>query len=535
MARTLFIGLDGATFTLFDAFTRDLPGEGVIMPTLARLMKDGFQAPLRSTRHPLTPPAWVTMMTGRSPGNHGIFDFVRVDDRGDQLLWTLSSATDNRCETIWSIASRQDKRVVSLNFPMMSPPETVNGSVVSGFVSWKHLRRNMTPPELYDRLKQIPGFDAKDLAWDFKREDQIGNDMTHADLENWVHVHRLREEQWFRVAETMLRDDKADLFAVMFDGTDKLQHQLWHVLDPRLQPEQPSPEHARLREVTLGYYRRLDDYIARLIELAGPDAQVFLASDHGFTATFNIVRINRYLGELGYLTWQTDDGSEATRRRVDVNFAFLDWDKTTAFCPTPSSNGIRIRVAHEPGMPGIAPGEYSAFRDKLIADLRALRGPDGEVVITDVLTREEAFPGAAMTDAPDLTIALNDHGFVSVRDKAPVVAPRAYPAGTHHPDGILVAAGPGVARDHGRALTQLIDVPSILLHSLGLQVPEDFEGTVPHQLFTEDFWAKNPLRKGAAAQGPADRGGDADGDAGPSDAEREKILDQMRALGYLDA
>ena len=532
MTRTLFIGLDGATFTLFDAFTRDVPGEGVIMPTLARLMREGFQAPLRSTIHPLTPPAWVTMMTGRSPGNHGVFDFVKVDDRGDDCFWTLSSGSDNRCETIWSIVSRQGKRVVSLNFPMMSPPETVNGSIVSGFVSWKHLRRNMTPPSLYDRLKQIPGFDAKELAWDFKREDQIGDDMSQADLEAWVHAHRLREEQWFRVAETMLRDDKPDLFAVMFDGTDKLQHQTWHVIDPSLQPAEPSAEHARLRALTLGYYRRLDDYIARLVELAGPDAQVFIASDHGFTGTSQVVRINRYLGELGYLTWHEDDGTEATRRRVNVNFAYLDWAKTKAYCPTPSSNGIRIRVAREPGMSGIAPTEYPAFRDKLIADLLKLRRPNGEVVITQVLTREEAFPGAAMSEAPDLTVTLSDHGFVSVRDKTPVVAPRAYPAGTHHPDGILIAAGPGVAVDRDRALVQLIDVPAILLYSLDLPVPEDFEGMVPRQLFTDAMWSRQPLRRGAAA-GPVDRGPDVGGE--PSEAEREKILDQMRALGYLDA
>ena len=532
MTQTLFIGLDGATFTLFDAFTRDVPGEGVVMPTLARLMREGFQAPLRSTRHPLTPPAWVTMMTGRSPGHHGVFDFVRVEDRGHDCLWTLSSATDNRCETIWSIASRQGKRVVSLNFPMMSPPETINGSIVSGFVSWKHLRRNMTPPSLYDRLKQIPDFDAKALAWDFKREDQIGDDMSAADLETWIRAHRLREEQWFGVAQTMLEEDSPDLFAVMFDGTDKLQHQLWHVLDPRLQPDHPSAEHVRLRELTLGYYRRLDDYIARLIDLAGPEAQVFIASDHGFTGTTQVVRINRYLGELGYLAWRADDGSEETKRRVEVNFAFLDWTKTTAFCATPSSNGIRIRVAHEPGRPGIAPGDYEAFRERLIADLRNLRGPSGETIITDVIRREEGFPGEAMADAPDLTLVLNDHGFVSVRDKAPVVSPRSHAAGTHHPDGIFVASGRGIAKDDSRALLHLIDVPSVLLYSLGLPVPADFEGTVPRALFTEAAWAARPLQAGPAAR-KSDR--EASIDDGPSDAEREKILEQMRALGYLEA
>ena len=65
-----------------------------------------------------------------------------------------------------------------------------------------------------------------------------------------------------------------------------------------------------------------------------------------------------------------------------MNFAYLDWTKTTAYCPTPSSNGINIRVAHEPGMPGIAPEDYPAFREQLIADLRKLRGPNGEVVIS---------------------------------------------------------------------------------------------------------------------------------------------------------
>ncbi len=231
---------------------------------------------------------------------------------------------------------------------------------------------------LYDRVKAIPGFNAKELAWDFQRESLIGEDMTQAEREAWVEHHRPREEQWFRVAETLMAEDVPDLFAVMFDGTDKLQHQTWHVLDPRLRPKQPTEEFTRLRRLVLGYYHRLDEYIARLVELAGPQAQVFIASDHGFTASVEVVRINRYLGELGYLKWQENDGSDTARRREDANFAFLDWAHTLAFCPTPSSNGVCIRVAHDPGTPGIAPGEYLAFRDRLVNDLYALRGPDGQ-------------------------------------------------------------------------------------------------------------------------------------------------------------
>lgn len=532
MVRTLFIGLDGVTFALLDQFTSFIPGEGVIMPALARLMHAGFQAPLRSTALPLTPPAWVSLMTGRSPGQHGIFDFVRFEDRGHDFYWTLSDSLDIRAETIWAIASRQNRRVASLNFPMMSPPEQVNGSLISGFVSWKHLRRNMTPSGLYDRIRQIPGFDAKELAWDFQRESQIGDDMTQAELEAWVHLHRLREEQWFRVAETLLREDALDLFAVMFDGTDKLQHQVWHVLDPRYLLEYPSDEDRRLRELVLGYYRRLDEYIERLVELAGPSAQVFIASDHGFTASFEVVRINRYLGELGYLVWHESDGSDAARRREAANFAYLDWSRTTAFCPTPSSNGIRIRIAREPGMPGIPAGQYNAFREKLIEDLHMLRGADGEPVIMDAVRREDAFPGVAMHAAPDLTLTLRDHGFVSIRNRTPIVERRKRLTGTHHPDGIFIAAGPGIAVDDRRDLLQILDVPATLLYSLGLAVPQDFEGRVPLHLFTREMLDERPIRIGPQTLPIGNR--QANAAPAASSEERDKILQQMRALGYLE-
>ena len=79
---------------------------------------------------------------------------------------------------------------------------------------------------------------------------------------------------------------------------------------------------------------------------------------------------------------------------------------------------------------------------------------------------------------------------------------------------------------------QLIDVPSMLMHSLDLPVPADFEGEVPRHLLTSDEWARHPLRAGEAAHA-VDR--DPSADDGPSDAEREKILEQMRALGYLEA
>ena len=55
----------------------------------------------------------------------------------------------------------------------------VNGVVVPGFVPWRHLRRSVHPPEFYEEMKGLPGFDAKELSMEaivwrlFHEEDEI--------------------------------------------------------------------------------------------------------------------------------------------------------------------------------------------------------------------------------------------------------------------------------------------------------------------------------------------------------------------------
>src|SRR3954470_25068145 len=109
--RVLLIGLDGATFGVLEP----LMTSGT-MPFLRDLVGDGARAELRSTFLPLTPQAWTTVMTGRSPGNHGVFDFVRANERGGQFYFTLTNARDVRTETLWSMLTRAGRRCIALNF-----------------------------------------------------------------------------------------------------------------------------------------------------------------------------------------------------------------------------------------------------------------------------------------------------------------------------------------------------------------------------------------------------------------------------------
>lgn len=533
MTNTLFIGLDGATFTVLDEMTRDLPGIGVTMPCLKSFLENGVRAKLRSTPNPLTPPAWASIMTGRSPGNHGVYDFIRSEERGNGVYFTLYDARDIDAETIWSVATRQGKRVVALNFPLTSPPRGETGHIVPGFVPWKHLRRNMAPPELYVRLKSIPNFNPKELAWDFDLEKQALEDLSPEEMENWCRYHLPREEQWFRIAEYLLREEQPDLMAVMFDGSDKIQHQAWQFLDPALvNGDDPTPWEARMREACLSYFRNLDHYIEVLVELAGPKARVFMASDHGFTATTEVFRVNTFLHKKGYLKWKHYGDTEVERRRNDSNFANVDWDKTLAYCRTPSSNGITIRVAKSPGDPGIHPDEYDQFRAGIIADLRSFRDEKtGEPIVKEIMKREDVFPGTHMEEAPDLTLVLRDHGFVSIRNLEPELITRKAPAGTHHPDGIFLAGGNGIQQGLRAERRNIVDVAPTLLYSLGLAVPEDLEGEVPLGFFTRSHIDQHSYRKGTPtlAVSATDTA-----TARCDDDDKQKIIAQLQMLGYME-
>ncbi|HEY5102439.1 MAG TPA: hypothetical protein VII70_06620, partial [Steroidobacteraceae bacterium] len=187
--------------------------------------------------------------------------------------------------------------------------------------------------------------------------------------------------------------------------------------------------------------------------------------------------------------------------------------------------------ARKPGESGIAPSEYQAVRARLIRDLEEFKDPEtGERIIAEIHKREDVFPGAAMTDAPDLQLVLRDFGFVSVKNKLPVVQKRDYPIGTHHPDGVFIGYGPGIESGKVLGRRHITDVSATLLYSLGLQVPSDFEGVVPPAMFTVGHKNAHPIVIGAPTNGK--QGVQVD-DAMDAD-EKQKIMDQLQMLGYME-
>lgn len=596
--KTVLIGLDGATFAILNPLM-----EKGIMPFLKTFCARGTQGKLLSTLPHVTPTAWTSLVTGRSPGNHGIFDFVRAEENKNGLYVRFLDARDVRSETIWSMVCRQGKRVTSLNFPLTGrfedqavrtavavarflPEEAARlrqamrqgteeamgeiealfflkcqqngvdeitartlftqlqgfmghdfGYMVPGFISWKHLRRHVYPPELHGELLALPGFDLKEVAWDMEKEQKSVQMMPLAEYAAWIESHIRREQQWFEIVRHLMQTDPCDLTAIMFDGVDKLQHLSWHLLDPRIYPERPSRWEEETRALCLVYFRQLDTFLAEIVEMAGPDAHIFMASDHGFGPTWDIFYLNVWLQQQGYLQW-----SESGAQQIEPEAMFagqtkgqrFDWDNTFAYALTPSSNGITIRVANAPEQSGIPPDEYDSFRRKLSDSLLSFTHPiSGEPVVTRVVTREEAFSGSQMHLAPDLTLVLRDYGFISAANARSPLMSRTEAKGMHHPEGIFIAAGPGIRRGITVEPLSILDVCPALLYSLGLDIPSDLEGCLLTEMFEPLFLESHPPRIGE----PTIRMDIVEPEIEKSPLLQEEeamMIARLKALGYID-
>lgn len=544
-ARVILFGLDGATYTVLD----DLARRGV-MPHLQRFMAQGARATLLSTMPPLTPPAWTTMVTGRSPGHHGILNFLQFespDSRFNRVVTTRQLC----CETIWSIAARQGQRAGCLNFVAHNPPPKIDGFVIPGWLTWRWIRSQSHPADLINTLRDaLPNLDLKELGMDFTEEQKAVHGAALDDYDGWIELHIRRERQWFDILRHQLRHDDASLLGIVFDGVDKLQHLLWSYLDPALAPADPSPGYLRVRKRCDDYFRQIDEFLQETLDLVGPDSHVFVVSDHGFCGTSDTVYINAWLNQQGYLRWnEAAAEADADSHRLGVANQHLiqaiDLEHTIAYADTASSNGIHIAVRGVRGQFGIAPEDYDRVRRELIDALltRCVDPADGRRLIRRVYTREEIFAGANLSVAPDLTLELHDHGFFSTLRSPVVVKRRPEPTGTHHPEGILIAGGPGIEQQQLDEPLAMVDVGPTLLHLLGLPIPEDLEGRVVTELFEPAALQHRPVRFGpptvpphsAATQSHRPEPSPPTAEqAALSEAEEEQLAMRLRALGYLE-
>jgi len=528
---TIIIGLDGATYSILDPLMK-----AGLMPYLSRFAAEGVRAGLKSTIPPITPPAWTTIMTGRSPACHGILDFFRPESPGSRFLRFVSTK-QLKCETLWGVLTRQKRSSVCLNYPVMSPPLPIYGYSIPGFVTWRHLRHSCHPADLMDILKTIPGFDLKIIAHDFGLEEKVVEGCSLEEAREWIQYHTYKDNQWVQVLEYLAGYDPCNVYALVLDSTDRLQHVFYRLLDPTCYGDKLSEEERHIQSLLFAHYRELDSMIRRLAETAGPDGHVFIVSDHGFGPSEDCFYLNSLLEKLGYLTWsdravsESEGMGDVAMEAVKNHGHLLDWDHTIAFVNTPSSNGITINVQGKNSKTGILPEEYENLLNRLREQLLSVRHPSsGKPVVQQIWSRQEAFPGPNSEMAPDLTLRLWDNGLVSTLKSRQIIKPRRECIGVHYPMGIFMARGPAIKAGERIGPLNILDVAPTVLYSQGLPIPADYEGRVPEEIIKPEALAANPV-----VIGPATSTNEQPANDSPEMNEEDMrlIMKRMKGLGYI--
>jgi predicted AlkP superfamily phosphohydrolase/phosphomutase len=542
----MIIGLDGATFDLILPWAQQ--GQ---LPTFKRFIQQGAWGHLASTTPPVTSPAWPTFMTGKNAGKHGVFDFIEHGQ--DKQCVVNASHIDGK--TLWQLVSDAGKRVGIMNVPVTYPATPVNGFLLSGMPQPRQGRRSY-PEDLWAEcwrvMDEVGPLDREGLA--------AGDDGRYVEARLGLLARRRHLALW------LIRTQPWELFVFYTNITDIFQHRFWKHMDVE------HPEHAQAngayRDTILEAYQRCDVLMAELIAAAGEDTITLVMSDHGFGPLHGMVNLNRYFLEEGLLYLKpglrtrakhmafqagiTPQKAFGVARRLGVqgkvtqlsrqtqlglsqgflSFNDVDWSRTQAYS-LGHMGQVHINLRGRQPRGSVAPGaEYERVRQRVIELLQALKHPDtGEPLVDQILTREEAVvPGPHYDEAPDLFVRMQEHRYITyplfMSDGRLVTRHPKGESGTHRSNGVLAGLGPGV-KPGEISRARIVDLAPTLLYALDVPVPDDMDGRVLTELFTESFCHSHDLRVvPAAADGKAAR-------SGFSEEEEAEVVSRLRDLGYL--
>ncbi|MDI6772679.1 MAG: alkaline phosphatase family protein [bacterium] len=278
--RVFLLGLDGATFTLLRPWTE----EGHLR-TFARLMREGSWGPLASTIPPSTPIAWASMITGVYPGKHGIFGFVKRLRHSYEL--DVVTSLDRRRPAIWSLLDQAGLRSIVADVPFTYPPEPINGIMISGLGTPDVASEFVHPKPLREVILREFGPYPLDIHF-------------RGDVLAFIEDARRLTEHRLAITRFLLREFPWDFFMLGLMATDRLQHVVWKYIDPGhfLYREE---EARRYCPAILDYYRRLDEVVAELLDLAGGQTAFMIASDHGFGPMDRSLSLLRWLAQQGMI------------------------------------------------------------------------------------------------------------------------------------------------------------------------------------------------------------------------------------------
>jgi predicted AlkP superfamily phosphohydrolase/phosphomutase len=388
---------------------------------------------------------------------------------------------------------------------MTYPPETVNGIMVSGYMTPGSQVDFTYPRDFKEELFRI----VPDYLIDLENQDIFGggkNTNGSRLIDTTLNMTKKRIE----LVKYLVTEKPWDFCYVAFVGPDRLQHSLWDEvsgLDPR----------------TTEYFHLLDSALGLLLEQLGPEDTLFVVSDHGFQGVSRLFDINEYLYSKKLLVLNSHEQLSRANRRATIKQLLrqarllslvrklkrrlkkagivkgaglsvykpllddIDWERTMAFVP--SHSGFPSGFANIYLNPGMSAERVA----ELCEDLKGLADPvNGRRLVDAVYTTEVFGDGPYAPGEPHLLVLPNEGmtfrmnlGNKWLWDDATNARDANKKYGVHQKHGVLYAYGGGLKRGFKAPNAEIYDIVPTVLRSMGLPLPHAFDGRVLEDLFVE--------------------------------------------------
>lgn len=462
MTETIVLGLDGANWELLSPWLE----EGAL-PNIESIREEGAWGDMESCPPPVTCPNWRCYSTGKNPGKLGVYWWEKIDT--DERTLSTPTSRSFKSSNYWDYLNAAEKTVGVMNLPMTYPPFEIDGWMVSGGPDSQQ-DGYTHPPELEEELAEI-GY-------------QLHPDVPVTSNEDKEAASALVEliDDRFEAFQHLLDDRPVDVAHLTIFYVNVLQHFFWR------------------DDVTKRAWEVIDEHIGRIRE-AYPDANLYLMSDHGCTEIDTVFYANSWLEQEGYLV--TDTGMSSVLSRFGMNKTRISklahklgiHSLVTALTPEwlvdslpQDQEGFKReqkldRVDWERSS-AIASGQGLIYtieddvQESLVSDLKDL-DRDGRPVASFVRTREEAYSGEYVGEAPNIIFDQRDgvHTSGAIGDN-PIFADAGKWKAENVRTGLFLASGDDFDGDNLNEKMSITDVAPTLLHHLGVAVPTDMDGEV---------------------------------------------------------
>ena len=302
--RLFIFGIDGATWRFLDPLIK--AGK---LPTISRLAESGVRARLKTLEPTVSPAIWTTIATGTLPQKHGILGFDGVPGVN---MKTLPNSQMRRVKAYWNILSDFGRTSATVGWWASWPADQVGeGScMVSDRVPYTRMeaaisRESLGEEDVYPAglldvvaplverpdeidptaVKRFLHFNAEEMErYLLKAEYRMGSY-----LPEFKYVYQ-SDRSTLKISHELFADQPYDVAAAYFTGVDTVSHLYWHFTYPNEFPRHPVDpgEVERFGRVIPRYYELMDEYLASILEILGPDTTVAILSDHGFGGTGNL-------------------------------------------------------------------------------------------------------------------------------------------------------------------------------------------------------------------------------------------------------